>query len=67
MVLPAQKAALGSSLQTIFPNQPIKYVPCLCDVKGYIAQGKQILIDEDLEYSKAVLKLSEDLKAFNQS
>ena len=66
MVLPAQKAALASSLENIFPDQPIVYVPCLCDVKGYIAQGKQILIDEKIGYAEAVLKLSKDLDDFSK-
>ena len=66
MVLPAQKAALASSLNNIFPNQPIEYVPCLCEIKEYIAQGKQILIDEELEYSRVILKLSEELRNFGQ-
>ena len=43
----------------------IAYIPCLCDVKGYIAQGKQILIDEKLDYSDAVLKLSHDIENFD--
>jgi septum site-determining protein MinD len=66
MVLPAQKAALASSLENIFPDQPIVYVPCLCDVRGYIAQGKQILIDEKIGYAEAVLKLSKDLDKFSK-
>lgn len=67
MVLPAQKTALSSSLENVFPNQPIAYVPCLCDVKEYIAQGKQILIDEDLEYSRVISRLSEELRNYSQS
>jgi septum site-determining protein MinD len=66
MVLPTQKAALASSLENIFPDQPIVYVPCLCDVRGYIAQGKQILIDEKIGYAEAVLKLSKDLDKFSK-
>lgn len=67
MVLPAQKEALSSLLEKIFADQPIAYLPCLCDVKGYIAQGKQILIDEKLDYSEAILKLSRDLEEYNIS
>lgn len=67
MVLPAQKAALSSTLEKIFNDQPIAYVPCLCDVKGYIAQGKQILIDEKLDYSEAILQVSHELEEFNSS
>lgn len=65
MVLPAQKAALSATIDKIFGDRPIAYVPCLCDVKGYIAKGQQILIDEDLGYSKAILEVSKDLEEFN--
>ena len=65
MVLPPQKAALGSTLEKIFEDHLIAYIPCLCDVKSYIAQGKQILIDEKLDYSDAVLKLSKDIENFD--
>ena len=64
MVLPSQKAALSSTLKKIFSDQQIAYLPCLCEIKGYIAQGKQILIDEALEYSEAILKLSRDLEDY---
>lgn len=67
MVLPAQKAALSSELEKIFVDQPIAYVPCLCDVKGYIAKGQQILIDEKLEYSEAILKVSHELEKYGSS
>ena len=64
MVLPPQKAALASTLENIFKDHPIAYIPCLCDVKGYIARGQQIIIDEKLAYSEAVLKLSKDIENF---
>jgi MinD-like ATPase involved in chromosome partitioning or flagellar assembly len=64
MVLPPQKAALSSTIEKIFGDHQILYIPCLCDVRGYIAQGKQILIDEELEYSDAVLNLSRSIESF---
>jgi MinD-like ATPase involved in chromosome partitioning or flagellar assembly len=64
MVLPPQKAALSSTLEKIFGDHQIAYIPCLCDVRDYIAQGKQILIDEELEYSDAVLNLSRSIESF---
>ncbi len=69
MVLPAQQRALSSTLEKIFGNQILGYIPCLCEVKTYIAEGKQILIDEKIDYSDAVVKLSQDIENFcaNQS
>lgn len=65
MVLPSQKKVLAPTLEKIFTDYKIAYIPCLCDVRGFIAQGKQILIDEKLGYSDAVLKLSQDILYFN--
>jgi len=64
MVLPPQKAALSPTLEKIFGDQKIAYIPCLCDVRGFIAKGKQILIDEKLDYSDAVLNLARELESF---
>jgi MinD-like ATPase involved in chromosome partitioning or flagellar assembly len=64
MVLPPQRAALSSTLEKIFGDQHIAYIPCLCDVRGLIAKGKHILIDEKLDYSDAVLNLSRDIENF---
>jgi chromosome partitioning protein len=64
MVLPSQQRALTSTLEKIFGNNILGYLPCLCEVKSYIAKGKQILIDETLDYSNAVLKLSKDIEIF---
>ncbi len=64
MVLPAQQRALSSTLEKIFGNQILGYIPCLCEVKTYIAEGKQILINEKLAYSDAVVKLSQDIENF---
>lgn len=67
MVLPAQQKALASTMEKIFGNQILGYIPCLCEVKSYIAEGKLILIDEKIEYSDAVLKLSKDIESFCNS
>jgi len=64
MVLPPQQKALASTLEKIFGKQILGYIPCLCEVKGYVAEGKQILIDEKLDYSNAVLKLARDIENF---
>jgi chromosome partitioning protein len=64
MVLPAQQKVLGSTMEKIFGKQIIGYIPCLCDVKSYIAEGKMILIDEKLEYSDAVNKLAQNLESY---
>jgi len=64
MVLPPQQKALASTLEKIFGKQILGYIPCLCEVKSYIAEGKQILIDEKLDYSDAVLKLAQDIENF---
>jgi MinD-like ATPase involved in chromosome partitioning or flagellar assembly len=60
MVLPPQKEALGPTLEKNFQNT-LAYIPCLCDVRGFLAQGKEILIDEKFEYSLTVNKLAEDI------
>jgi len=62
MVLPPQQEAFGPILRKTFGSQTLAYIPCLCDVRGLIAQGKEILIDEKLEYSEAVWKLSKDIE-----
>jgi MinD-like ATPase involved in chromosome partitioning or flagellar assembly len=64
MVLQAQQKALTSMLEKIFGNRIMGYIPCLCEVKSYIAQGKQILINEDLDYSRAIIKLAQDIEKF---
>lgn len=64
MVLPPQKDALASTLEKVFKDKVLGYLPCLCEVRSYLAKGKPILIDENLDYSKAVLKLSQDLENF---
>ena len=58
MVTPEQQKVLTPTLEKIFGEQILGYVPCLCEVKSYIAEGKRILIDEHLGYSEAVLKLA---------
>jgi septum site-determining protein MinD len=64
MVLPSQQTALTSTMEKIFGNNILGYLPCLCEVRSYIAQGKQILIDEKLDYSNAVLNLSKEIENF---
>jgi chromosome partitioning protein len=65
MVLPSQQKALASEMERIFKDTTILgYLPCLCEVRSYIAKGKQILIDEKLDYSNAVLKLSKGIEIF---
>lgn len=61
MVLPPQKDALSSTLESVFKDQVLGYLPCLCAVRSLLSAGKQILIDEGLDYSNAVLRLSEDI------
>jgi MinD-like ATPase involved in chromosome partitioning or flagellar assembly len=58
MVTPTQRKVLTPTLEKIFGEQILGYVPCLCEVKSYIAEGKPILINEKLAYSDAVLKLA---------
>lgn len=64
MVLPAQIEAHSAILEKTFGKQTLAFLPCLCEVRGLIAKGKTILIDEQLEYSGALLKLSHDIEAF---
>ncbi len=64
MVLPPQQKAFGSILDKTFGGQTLAYIPCLCDVRGLIAEGKEILIDEEIEYTEAVLKLTKDIEKF---
>jgi len=63
MVLPPQIEAFEPILKKTFKDKKIAYIPCLCDVRGFIAQGKQILIEEDLDYARAVLKLADEIDA----
>jgi MinD-like ATPase involved in chromosome partitioning or flagellar assembly len=61
MVLPPQREAFGPILEKTFGEKTLAYIPCLCDVRGLIARGKEILIDEKLEYAETVWKLSRDI------
>jgi MinD-like ATPase involved in chromosome partitioning or flagellar assembly len=65
MVLPAQKKALSQTIENLFGNRILGYIPCLCEVRSYISEGKSILIDEKLPYSEAVLKLAHDIDNFS--
>jgi MinD-like ATPase involved in chromosome partitioning or flagellar assembly len=64
MVLPAQQKALEATLDKIFGNKIKSFIPCLCEVRSLIAEGKQILIEEKLPYSDAVIKLATDIESF---
>jgi septum site-determining protein MinD len=64
MVVPPQQEVFGPTLKKTFGLDTLGYLPCLCEVRALIAEGKEILIDEGLEYSKAVLKLSHDIDNF---
>ena len=82
MVLPEQVEAFNSVLKDTFQDQTLSYLPCLCPVRALIAQGKQILIDEDLiceegkelhldgeivtNYAEAVMKLAEKIENFSK-
>jgi septum site-determining protein MinD len=62
MILPPQREAFSPILEKTFGKQTLAYIPCQCDVRGFMAKGKDILIDEDIEYAVAVNKLSEDIE-----
>jgi MinD-like ATPase involved in chromosome partitioning or flagellar assembly len=64
MVLPEQVEAHNTVLKRTFGDQTLAFLPCLCEVRGLIAKGTIILIDEELEYSNALLNLSHDIEAF---
>ena len=65
MILPPQREAAAPTLERTFGKQTLSYIPCQCDVRGFVAEGKEILIDEKLEYTDAVLKLTGDIEAFS--
>jgi septum site-determining protein MinD len=64
MVLPEQIEAQSEILQKAFGKETLAFLPCLCEVRGLISKGHTILIDEELEYSSALVKLSHDIEAF---
>jgi hypothetical protein len=39
----------------------LAYLPCLCEVRDLRAEGKEIIIEEDIEYADAIIKLAEDI------
>jgi septum site-determining protein MinD len=67
MVLPEQVEAQSDILKKTFGDQPMAFLPCLCEIRIALAKGTKILIDEGLEYSDSLLKLSHDLDAFYKS
>lgn len=64
MVLPAQQKVLSQTIEKLFGSQILAYIPCLCEVRTYIAEGKPILINEKLPYSEALLKLAKDIENY---
>jgi MinD-like ATPase involved in chromosome partitioning or flagellar assembly len=64
MVTPTQRKVLTSTLEKIFGEQILGYIPCLCEVKSYIAEGKHILVDEKLPYSDAVSNLAHYIERY---
>jgi MinD-like ATPase involved in chromosome partitioning or flagellar assembly len=64
MVLPEQIEAQSAVLKKTFGDQPMAFLPCLCEIRALLAKGNNILIDEGLEYSDSLLKLSHDIEAF---
>jgi MinD-like ATPase involved in chromosome partitioning or flagellar assembly len=62
MILPPQRESVGPVLEKTFGKQTLAYIPCQCDVRGFIARGKEILIDEKLEYAEAVLRLANEIE-----
>ncbi|MFX0210917.1 MAG: MinD/ParA family protein [Candidatus Hodarchaeota archaeon] len=64
MVLPPLQEAFAAILEKTFGKQTLAYLPCLCEVRQLRSEGKEILIDEGLEYSTAVQKLSLDIENF---
>ncbi len=64
MVQKEQLDAFGPMLEKAFGAKTLAHIPCYCEVRAQIAKGKDILIDENLGYSNAVLKLSQDIESF---
>jgi MinD-like ATPase involved in chromosome partitioning or flagellar assembly len=67
MVLPEQIEAQSAVLKKTFGDQTLAFLPCLCEIRALLAKGNTILIDEGLEYSESLVKLSHDIEAFYKS
>jgi MinD-like ATPase involved in chromosome partitioning or flagellar assembly len=67
MVTPTQQKVLTPTLEKIFGEQILGYIPCLCEVKSFIAEGKPIVIDEKIGYSDAVSKLAGYIEGYCDS
>jgi MinD-like ATPase involved in chromosome partitioning or flagellar assembly len=67
MVLPEQIEAHSELLKKTFGDQTLAFLPCLCEVRGLIAKGQTILIDEELQYSDTLVKLAHDIENFYKS
>ena len=64
MVLPEQVEAQSAVLKKTFGDQPMAFLPCLCEIRALLAKANTILIDEGLEYSDSLVRLSHDVEAF---
>ena len=62
MVLPQQTEIYEPVLKRTFGQQNYAYLPCLCEIRDLIAQGKNILIDEEMEYAEDLKKLAYNLE-----
>jgi cellulose biosynthesis protein BcsQ len=67
MVLPEQVEAQSAVLKKTFGDQRMAFLPCLCEIRALLAKGNTILIDEGLEYSDLLLKLSHDIEDFHKN
>ena len=67
MVLPEQVEAQSEVLKKTFGDQPMAFLPCLCEIRALLAKGNTILIDEGLDYSDSLVKLSHDIEAFHKN
>ena len=63
MVLPEQIEMYEPVLRKTFAGQKYSYLPCLCEIRGLIAKGTNILIDEDLEYAADLVKLAKTVES----
>ncbi len=64
MVQKEQLEAFGSIMAKTFGPQTLAHIPCYCEVRSQIAKGSDILIEQKLDFSEAVLKLSQDIEKF---
>ncbi|OEU44363.1 MAG: hypothetical protein BBJ60_10295 [Desulfobacterales bacterium S7086C20] len=67
MVLPEQMETHSAILDSTFGSKTAAFLPCLCEVRALLARGNNILIDEGLGYSDALVGLAADLEAAYQN